>query len=233
MRASDTERERIAERLRDAAAEGRLTMEEFEERLDTALRARTRGELEPLVQDLPEPAATPAPGAFAPAEEAGSRSRWAERIGGPATSRNAFAFWGGFSRKGRWTVPRRFTAFAMMAGGDLDLREARFEDRVVEIRCFAIMGGIDVIAPPGLNVDVTGAAFMGEFADHGADTAPDPSSPRVRVTGFALMGGVDVKHRRTRAEKQRLKAERERERELERERKRLEKGGGGPRKELD
>lgn len=59
LRASDGERERIAEQLCDAAAEGRIAMEEFEERLDAACRARTHGELEPLVRDLPAPSAAP------------------------------------------------------------------------------------------------------------------------------------------------------------------------------
>jgi hypothetical protein len=53
MRASDLDREQVAERLRKAAAEGRLLAEEFEQRLAHALRARTYGELDPLVADLP------------------------------------------------------------------------------------------------------------------------------------------------------------------------------------
>jgi hypothetical protein len=54
LRASDADRERIAERLRNAASEGRLLAEELEQRLDAAFSARTYGELDPLVADLPE-----------------------------------------------------------------------------------------------------------------------------------------------------------------------------------
>ncbi len=53
LRASDADREQVAERLRHAAAEGRLLAEEFEERLGVALSARTYGELDALVADLP------------------------------------------------------------------------------------------------------------------------------------------------------------------------------------
>ncbi len=53
--ASDTDRDRVAERLREAAAEGRITAEELEERLERAFSARTEAELEPLVADLPAP----------------------------------------------------------------------------------------------------------------------------------------------------------------------------------
>ena len=62
LRASDADRERVAEVLRDALAEGRLDMEEFEERLEATYKARTYGELAPLTRDLPAPGATaPAP----------------------------------------------------------------------------------------------------------------------------------------------------------------------------
>ncbi|THA28318.1 DUF1707 and DUF2154 domain-containing protein [Streptomyces sp. A1277] len=219
MRASDAERERIAEILREAVAEGRLEMEEFDQRLDRAYRARTHGELEPLVRDLPGVgSSSAAPAVVRP--RSGSAARWPERIGRPATSGGAFAFWGGFRRRGNWTVGRVFTAFAMWGGGDIDLREANFEDRETVIRCFTIMGGIHVTVPPDLNVDVRGIGIMGGFGEHAKDEVlPAPDAPRVRITGLALMGGVGVEHKRTKAEKQRL-------REAEKQRGRLEKGDG-------
>ncbi|MEV0091809.1 DUF1707 domain-containing protein [Streptomyces sp. NPDC050738] len=200
MRASDAERERVAESLREAVAEGRLDMEEFENRLDAAYKARTHGELEPLVRDLPAPGTV----AGSAAPEVAAKGGWAERIGGTVSSSGAFAFWGGFSRKGPWTVGRKFTAFAMMGGGDIDLREARFADRDVVIRCFTLMGGIGVTVPPDLTVTVKGIGIMGGFGDE-ATGEGTPGSPRVTVTGFALMGGVGVERKITRAERQRLR----------------------------
>jgi hypothetical protein len=214
MRASDAERERVAERLRDAVAEGRLDMEEFDQRLDAAYRARTHGDLEPLVRDLPAPGGTGT--AVAPASgPAPDRGSWSGRVGSPATSKFAFSFCGGFARRGSWTISRKFTAFTLMGGGELDLREARFEDAVTVIDCVAVMGGIQVTVPPGLNVEVKGIGLMGGFDEHGrVDADPDPAAPRVIIKGLALMGGVGVERKLTRAEKQRLKAERERERKL-------------------
>ncbi|MER0426644.1 MULTISPECIES: DUF1707 SHOCT-like domain-containing protein [Streptomyces] len=241
MRASDAERERIAELLREAVAEGRLEMDEFEQRLETAYTARTHGELEPLVQDLPAPGTAVAPvSSSAPAPLRGSAANWPARIGSTPTSKGGFALWGGFNRKGRWTVGRKFTAFAMWGGGEIDLREADFEDREVVIRCIAIMGGIHVTAPPELNVDVRGVGIMGGFGEgpnEDGETAPE--APRVRITGLALMGGVGVERKRTKAERRRLK-EAEEAAEIERAvraRQRLEGGpdtgpGGGGRKEL-
>ncbi|MCX4866867.1 DUF1707 domain-containing protein [Streptomyces sp. NBC_00825] len=219
MRASDSERERVAETLREAVAEGRLEMAEFEQRLEATYKARTHGELEPLVRDLPAPGVAVAPVGAAPVRT-GSQKRWADRIGKPATSSGAFAMWGGFGRRGNWTVGRKFTAFAMWGGGEIDLREANFEDREVVIRCITIMGGIQVTVPPELNVEVRGIGFMGGFGERSKDEGiPSPDSPRVRITGFALMGGVGVEHKRSKAEKQRLRdAELARQRELDGER---------------
>lgn len=53
LRASDADRERIVEKLRQSAAEGRLTMEEFEQRMSAAYAAKTFGELAALTADLP------------------------------------------------------------------------------------------------------------------------------------------------------------------------------------
>ncbi|MFJ5225742.1 DUF1707 domain-containing protein [Streptomyces sp. NPDC088400] len=212
-RASDAERERVAERLREAVAEGRLDMAEFDERLGAAYKARTHGELVPLVRDLPAPGTTadltPMDGAAVPGPRGGD-GVWADRIGRErATSKGAFAFWSGFSRKGRWTVGRTFTAGVFQAGGEIDLREARFEERDVVIRCFTVMGGIGIVVPPGMDVEVRGFGFMGGFGEEGdVDVPVAPGSPRVVVTGFALMGGVGVHRKERKAEKRRLKEER-------------------------
>ncbi|MFD9573845.1 DUF1707 domain-containing protein [Streptomyces sp. NPDC059982] len=195
LRASDADRERVVERLRDAVAEGRLDMDEFGERLEAAYKSRTYAELEPLTRDLPavpgEPplgaAAAPAPGT-APAEGA-----WTGRIGGSGTSATAVAVMSGFQRKGRWTVPARFNAVAFWGGGDLDLREADFSQREVVITCVAIMGGIQITVPPGVEVDVRGIGVMGAFDQSGTPIAPQPGAPRVIVNGLAFWGGVEVR----------------------------------------
>ncbi|MBJ3812091.1 DUF1707 and DUF2154 domain-containing protein [Streptomyces flavofungini] len=210
LRASDADREKVADALREALAEGRLDMEEFGERLDAALQARTYGELAPLTRDLPS-AVAPAPKVSMVKRSEGEESDeidWDERIvGGEPSSSGAIAIWGGFNRKGGWTVGRLFTSFAMWGGGDIDLREARFAERDVVIRCFALMGGIQVTVPPELNVTVKGFGIMGGFSDEA--TGPGtPGSPRVVVTGFALMGGVGVERKLRKRERARLKAER-------------------------
>lgn len=192
IRVSDQEREQYAEVLREALAEGRLTMEEFDERLNSAYRARTRGELEPLTRDLPR-----SPGDGAPSREVApaSGAGWAARIGRPASgSRTMLGVLGGFARRGRWVVPRTTRAVAFWGGGQLDLRAAYFEDREVTINATAIMGGVHVIVPEGVELEVRGLGIMGGF-DQSASQAGEPGAPRVVVTGFAFWGGVGVERK--------------------------------------
>lgn len=212
LRASDADRERVAEQLRDALAEGRLDMEEFEERLDATYKARTYGELKPITRDLPG-AGTAAPPPVSMVKEPVADRGWAGRIvGGEGSSTWGVAVMSGFERKGHWTVPRQFNCFAFWGGGTVDLRDASFADREVTINCVAIMGGVDIIVPPGVEVVVRGIGVMGGF-DHREEGVPgDPGAPRVIVTGFAFWGGVGVQRKLPRAERQRLKEARRQER---------------------
>ncbi|MDG9720385.1 DUF1707 domain-containing protein [Streptomyces sp. DH24] len=211
LRASDADRERVAEILRDALAEGRLDMAEFEERLEATYGARTYGELAPLTRDLPAPGV--APPVAAPHKAPEGAGSWAGRIvGGDGASGTAVGVLSGFQRKGRWTVPRRLNCFAFWGGGELDLREANFADREVVINCVAVMGGVHVIVPPGVEVAVRGVGIMGGFDQREDGVAGDPGAPRVIIKGFAFWGGVGVDRKQTRAERQRLKEERRQER---------------------
>ena len=189
LRASDADRERVATVLRDAAAEGRLGFDELDERLTSAYAAKTYADLEPLTRDLPDQGA----GAPRPVP-AGSRTLSADRFGGEPTSRFAVGIMSGFRRAGPWVVPAEFTAVAIMGGGELDLREARFAEQEVRIWAFALMGGMSVIVPEDAEVHVSGIGIMGGF-EHPAPATASPGAPRIVVTGLALMGGVDVKRK--------------------------------------
>ncbi|WP_327743917.1 DUF1707 domain-containing protein [Streptomyces europaeiscabiei] len=218
LRASDADRERVSEQLRDALAEGRLDMEEFEERLDATYKARTYGELAPITRDLPGAGAVAPPTVVPPPSVSlvkgpAADVSWPERVvGGDGTSTWGVAVMSGFERKGRWTVPERFDCFAFWGGGELDLRDAYFANREVTINCVAIMGGVNVIVPPGVEVVVRGFGIMGGF-DHSEEGVPgEPGAPRVIITGFAFWGGVGVERKVPKAERQRLKEARRQER---------------------
>jgi len=214
LRASDHDRDRVAEVLREAAGDGRLSLDELDERLGAVYSAKTYGELEPITRDLPIGAA-PAPPAVA-----SSARPAAERIGGAPTSSFAVGIMGGFSRKGSWVAPRDFTAVAFWGGGEIDLREARFAEREVTIRAFALMGGVQVIVPEDAEVDVQGIGIMGGFDDR-ASGPGGPGAPRIVVKGVAFWGGVGVERKPTRSE---LKRRKQQVKEARR-RQRLEPGG--------
>ena len=190
MRASDADRERVANVLREAAGDGRLTMDELDERLDAVYAAKTYAELEPITHDLPGAGTfhVPAPAPSATADPT--------RFGAEPSSGGAVAILGGFSRKGEWVVPKHFTAFLFMGGGEIDLREARFEDREVNINIVAIMGGCEITVPEDANVRVTGVGIMGAF-EHSEPGGGSPDGPVITISGVAFMGGVDVKRRPT------------------------------------
>jgi hypothetical protein len=198
MRASNADRERIAKILHDAMAEGRLTVNELEERLDQVYAAKTVGELVPLTRDLPvSNALAPIPNtALAPTPD---------RVGGRGTSSVAIAIMAGAQRRGPWTVPPTFTAFAMMGGIEIDLTEARFEDAETTIQAFAIMGGIEITVPDDITVHVTGIGFMGAFDDNARVNGP-PGGPVVKITGFGFWGGIEVKRPKVKKPKNKKQA---------------------------
>lgn len=201
LRASDADRERVAEILRQAAGDGRLTMDELDERLDAVYAAKTYAELAPITRDLPG-SAVPAPAAT----PAGA----VRRYGGEPSSTGAIAILGGFTRKGDWVVPKDFTVFCFMGGGDIDLREARFSEREVNIHIVAIMGGCEITVPEDATVRVTGIGIMGAF-DHSIPGADNPDGPIITINGLALMGGVDVKRKPLKAARRaKIEAKRQR-----------------------
>lgn len=208
---SSAQRQRVIDALCEHYAQDRLGLAEFERRLDRANRASVGSELAELLADLPS-LSGPAP---VQAGEAGSnpdtsrRARSGEGGSGRALSvppgsgqvaahripdsQFEFAVWSGRSRSGSWVPARTIRAVAFMGGVELDLREALFGPGEIRIHCAAFMGGIEVIVPPGVHVDAGGFAVMGGFEEElsGAGEISD-TAPTVRVTGFAVLGAVEI-----------------------------------------
>lgn len=207
MRISDQDRHKVSEILRDAAAEGRIDLDELEERLEAAYAAKVYADLVPLTLDLPHshlPA--PRPGAAGPI-------RPTARPGSPppgvplSSYESSLAVLSGVDRKGAWLVPPSHTAFSMMGEVTLDLREASFEAVETVINANTVMGSIDIYVNAGTHVIVEGSGIMGAF-EQGRDKVPPAyghDAPVVRVKGFALMGAVTVTRKRMPGEPGKLK----------------------------
>ena len=188
LRISDDDRHAVAEVLRKAAGEGRIDLDELDERLEAAYSAKTYGDLVPITADLPA-ATTPRP-VVTPT------SRPPVPAGGP-TYPSSFALMGECSRRGAWEVPAKHNAFTLMGSVTLDLREARFAARETVIEAYAIMASVDVTVNQWTRVVVDGVAIMGDFSEARPKVAPElsPDSPVVRVRGLALMGSVNVRRK--------------------------------------
>lgn len=190
LRASDADRERVAERLREAATHGEITLDELDERLEAAYAAKTFGELVPVTADLPVWRGRSA--AVEPARDAP-----VSRIGGtPGKWRRSVAILSGASRKGRWVVPPKYQVVTLMGGVEIDMREATFAEPVTVINLAVMMGGVEIKVPEGVEVHNEAVAIMG-----GTEVGGDPGAyvgadrPVVRLTGVVLMGGVEVSYK--------------------------------------
>ena len=179
MRVVDTDRIQVAHLLSDAAAQGRLPMSEYEDRLNRAYSAQTYAELSKLSSDLPYITTAP--------WEAGGECH-------PAPSTLLWAIMSGFERRGRWNVPQRLTSFSLFGGGVIDLRYADFTSPDVEIHSYSIFGGQTILLPPEVNVDVHGVGVMGAFDHLGQQGTP--GAPRVTIRGFSLWGRVGIKSKK-------------------------------------
>jgi hypothetical protein len=181
-------RQRIVDQLCAHYAAENLTDELLEQRLSQAFAATSLVELNALVADLP----TEAPGSTAASSTAVALAS-ADTV---SDRQVIVAVMSGVERKGVWTPPRQLNVIAVMGGAELDFRSARFAPGVTEITCFAMMGGIQIILPPGVHVEQQGMGLMGAFTQTGsADEVPAADAPVLRIGGVAIMGGVEMEVR--------------------------------------
>ena len=176
VKASDAEREQTVAVLRAHAVEGRLTLEEFAQRLDTVYEARTRPELEKLTRDLPSEDEGQAP--------ATRGRRRPKRLTGVA--------FGSVERRGRWRVPRFASLVVLFGDADIDLRTAEIHAETVTFTAVILFGNADFYVPKSVDIDLGGFTMFGHRGDHGDDTEVSPQAPLVRIRVYSLFGTSDV-----------------------------------------
>lgn len=170
-----------------------MDVDEFEVRVGRAHSASTSDELKELLRDLPGGGDLPAVRADGSTMPAPVQDYTVTSAAHVKEKEFVIAAMGGTSRKGRWAPARKNYAVCIMGGAELDFREAVMGPGVTEVQVYTMWGGVEIIVPPGLNVESHGIALMGGF-EHAADSTiqPDPHAPTLRITGVALMAGVDV-----------------------------------------
>jgi len=173
-RASDAEREQVVVRLRDASAEGRLTLEELADRTALAYRAQSHAELVPLTEDLPGP--------VAPVSRR-KPVRWTVVVIGEA------------KRKGRWRIAGHTTVVMGIGDCELDLRQAELDGDDATVTVVQVIGDTTIVVPQHVDVELSGLLLIGGKSDEGSEADIAPSAPRVRVRVFGLIGELKVVRR--------------------------------------
>jgi hypothetical protein len=176
IRVSDAERDAAVERLSAATGDGRLTLEEFSQRMELATAARTRADLDRLAADLPADAAT---------------------VGSAVTSgASGPPSWhivpvGGLKIHGPWRMDRHVIVVSLVGGARLDLSQAQLAAPEVTLTKVSLVGGTRVTVPPGIRVEASGFSLIGGTRIEGG-LEPGPGAPTVRIRAFSLVGGVRI-----------------------------------------
>jgi Domain of unknown function (DUF1707)/Cell wall-active antibiotics response 4TMS YvqF len=173
-RASDAEREQAVLRLREASAEGRLTLEELADRTALAYTARSHAELAPLTDDLPAP--------VAPSSRR-KPVRW------------TFALIGDTRRRGRWRLAGRTTVVLGIGDCELDLRQAEFDGDDVTVTVVGLISDTTIVVPHHVDIELSGILLIGDKEEEGSAELVSPTAPRVRVRVFGLIGDLKVVRR--------------------------------------
>ncbi|GGY90494.1 DUF1707 SHOCT-like domain-containing protein [Streptomyces poonensis] len=197
LRASDADRDRVADLLRDALAEGRLTAEEHAERVEGVLGAKTVGELDVFVRDLPAAHTSHASGATdaTGVQDVPVPNRPTPGSMPAEADERVVAVFSAAIRRGRWRAGRRIHAYAIFGSVEIDLSEALFEHRQVMIKAVSVFGSVEIRVPENVSLRGSGGGVLGNFEVDTLDSG-QPDAPVVYVDGLAVLGHIEAKPKR-------------------------------------
>jgi hypothetical protein len=191
-RVSDLEREEVADVLREAAGEGRLSYTELEDRLETLYSAKTYGELVEIASDLPNgPTLAAGTAAVAPLGHAGP---------GPGMTVHApviNVFLSDQKRIGNWLAPERQEVNAVLGDVTLDYTEAQVPYNEIYIDVKSILADVKIRVPRNAIVHLDSNPILGSVSEQdsalGAVEEP-PSAPKIfHIRGTAILGEIKIK----------------------------------------
>jgi len=181
LRASDADRDRVIDVLRAATADGRLTADEFNQRMEAALSSRTFRELAPLTADLGTPSASRAP----ESAQADDVMRIDQRGGS-------------VQRTGRWVVPRRLELHPSWCDVTIDFTDAVIRHDTLHVEMKMRGGSLILVVGPGIVVD---ADFLTtRYTDVIIHPPAEPDTPvrlRIHLAGRMRYGYIEARGRPT------------------------------------
>lgn len=184
IRASDAERRLTISRLQDACVEGRLSLDEYGQRVESAFAARTRPQLDLLTQDLPTDqrrASDVTPGA------AGRSALSAVPVS------RTIAILGTSQRSGFWRLAEISRVFACLGSCKLDLRSARVSGARTDITIAAVIGNVEIVVPTGVEIELEAHAVLGARDVRIGAAAPASGAPVIRISGIVLLGSLTIR----------------------------------------
>lgn len=205
LRASDAERERAADLLREAMASGRLNVDELEDRTRLVFEAKTRPDLERLVGDVivsvddDHPLARP--------DNLPGVARTSVLSGADGTHR-VLSILGGSKRTGRWRIAEQCSVINVLGGSELDLSEVELTANRVDLKVVSVLGGSEITVPEGMNVEVSEVSIPGGNDVSIFTAQPDPGGPVVHLRLVSILGGSEVRRGPKLTRKQRKELER-------------------------
>ncbi|MGI8496738.1 MAG: DUF1707 SHOCT-like domain-containing protein [Gemmatimonadaceae bacterium] len=171
-------RERTITALSAHFEQDHLPMDELDRRLELVYQARTSGDLDRLVADLP-----------VLGSGGGTEDALTVPDGRPDRG-TVLAVMSEAKRVGTWRPPQRVAVVAVMGNVELDFRDAELVAGVTVVEVIAVMGNVTVRVAPDVRVESTGMGLMGVFEQR--HTAGSIGSPTLRLTGYALMSNVEI-----------------------------------------
>ena len=201
LRVSDADREAVAQALREAGIEGRLSPEELASRESAAYAAVTAPDLFALVTDLPvarELAASQlAPYGLRSEPAVAPSTGGTDHPVAPPASSTPTTLWsvlGEVKRTGKWDVPERLSVHLALGETRLDLREAVLTAPVTTIDILGTLGEVKVIVPDSWRIECSGSGVLGTYQVKDVDAAvpPAPDAPLLRFSGAILLGEVTI-----------------------------------------
>ena len=191
-RIADTDRDRVVAVLRMHCTEGRITLDEFSDRVGDVYNARTQSELDAVVRDLPVP--------WSPEAE---RSERTDREARPPRRPMQWlvAVFSNSSKRGRFRLDDESTVLAAFGDCTLDLSEALIEGPNPLITAVAAFGNVTIVVPDGIEVQLQGVPLFGSTRCDVGGSQPVPGSPVITVRAFAAFGDVRVRLPRDRGDR--------------------------------